>query len=251
MNTKSFFSDNNHLSENGIALYVDAIKLEQLNRLPAAIIFHVEECEECKMQIMGVADSMANQPYDTTVPHPFFGPKEIPSSTFSGIYRIAAIFVIAAFIGTIYYSLSNRMSDTIQNKQSLATEQQKQHPVPNDSLTVKRKQSAAKPTDDLIAANLEPSANLDDLVQTQFRSTTIEIISPEVGEIIQSPITFRWKHYDKRLTIKILSNKELTLISSTLSGDSFTTSKKFAPGLYYWKLVTDDELLFVGKFLVK
>lgn len=251
MNTKSFFSDTNHLSENGIALYVDAIKLEQLNRLPAAIIFHVEECEECKMQIMGVTELLADEQYDTTMSHPFFGPKEYPSSTFSGIYRIAAIFVIAAFIGTIYYSLSNRMSDTIQNKQSLATEQQKQHPVPNDSLTVKRKQSAAKPTDDLIAANLEPSANLDDLVQTQFRSTTIEIISPEVGEIIQSPITFRWKHYDKRLTIKILSNKELTLISSTLSGDSFTTSKKFAPGLYYWKLVTDDELLFVGKFLVK
>ena len=168
MNTKSFFSDINHLSENGIALYVDAIKLEQLNRLPAAIIFHVEECEECKMQIMGVTELLADEQYDTTMSHPFFGPKEYPSSTFSGIYRIAAIFVIAAFIGTIYYSLSNRMPDTIQNKQSLATEQQKQHPVPNDSLTVKRKQSAAKPTDDLIAANLEPSANLTILCRHNF-----------------------------------------------------------------------------------
>ena len=150
MNTKSFFSDTNHLSENGIALYVDAIKLEQLNRLPAAIIFHVEECEECKMQIMGVTELLADEQYDTTMSHPFFGPKEYPSSTFSGIYRIAAIFVIAAFIGTIYYSLSNRMPDTIQNKQSLATEQPNQLPVSSDSVSIPRKQSLVKPTHDLL-----------------------------------------------------------------------------------------------------
>ncbi len=248
MKTNIFLS-RNHLNENGIALYVDAIKLEQIDKLPAAIVHHVEQCEECKMQIMEVAELMAGQEYDKTVKHPFFNPKEYP--VYSGIYRIAAVLVIAAFIGTIYYFLANKMPETIQNKQSLVIEQQPRNPVLTDSLPVEQKRSPAKPTDNLIAANVESSPNLDDLVQTQFRSTTIEIISPEIGAIVQNPVTFRWKQYEKRITIKILSNKELTLVSSTLSGDSFTTTKKFAPGLYYWKLETTDELLFVGKFLVK
>jgi hypothetical protein len=250
MNTKSFFSANNHLSENGIALYVDAIKLERIDSLPAAIVHHVEGCEECKMQIMEVTELLANEQYDKTMDHPFFGPKKYPFSTFSGIYRIAAVFVIAAFIGTIYYFFANRMVESTQNKQSVTIEKPIYNPVPGDSLPVNQKQFIPKPTNELLAANFEPSPNLEDLVQTQFRSTTIEVISPANGETVQSPITFRWKLYDKRLTIKILSNKELTLVSSTLSRDSFTASKKFGPGLYYWKLETDDELLFAGKFLV-
>jgi hypothetical protein len=250
MNNTNFFTTNNHLSENGIALYVDAIKLERIDNLPATIVHHVEECEECKMQIMEVAELLANEQYDKTMDHPFFGFKKYSNSTFPGIYRIAAVFVIAAFIGTIYYFLANKTPNALQNKQTVAV-QQKQLSVPNDSSTIQSKQTASKLTQDLLAANFEPSPNLDDLVQTQFRSTTIEIISPAVGEVVINPIIFRWKQYDKRLTIKILSNKESTLVSSSLSGDSFTTSKKIAPGLYYWKLETDDELLFVGKFLVK
>ncbi|MDP1677959.1 MAG: hypothetical protein Q8L88_13960, partial [Bacteroidota bacterium] len=220
MNTKSFFSDNNHLSENGIALYVDAIKLERIDNLPAAIVHHVEECEECKMQIMEVAELLAGEQFDKTMNHPFFSPKEAIPASFSVIYRIAAVFVIAAFIGTIYYFLANRMPETTQNNQSAATEQKNLLPVHKDSLAIEHKQSSVKPTDDLFAVNYEPSPNLEDLVQTQFRSTTIEIISPAIGEIVRNPITFRWKQYDKRITIKILSNKELTLVSSTLSKDS-------------------------------
>lgn len=251
MKTRTFFSDSNHLSENGIALYVDAVKLERIDNLPRVIIDHVEECEECKMKVMHVVEIMAEQPYDETIQHPFFGAKELVSSPYSVVYRIAAVFVIAAFIGTFYYFLADGMHGTMQNERSLSTQQQTQTPVSFDSLAVEQKRSPAKSTDDLIAANSEPSANYEDLVQTQFRSTTFEIVSPEIGEIVQNPVTFRWKQYEKRITIKILSNKELTLVSTTLSGDSFTTSKKFSPGLYYWKLETDNELLFVGKFLVK
>jgi len=251
MNSLHFFLNTNHLSENGIALYVDAIKLERTDGLPESIVHHVEQCEICKMQIMQVAELMADEHYDKSMKHPFLAPKESHISTYADIYRIAAVLVVAAFIGTMYYFLSNSMPEKVGGKQSVAVEQQKQLPVPRGSTPDVRKQTPVKQKEELLAANFESSPNLEDLVQTQFRSTSIEIISPSVGDIVRSPITFRWKQYDKPVTIKILSNKELTLISSTLSGDSFTTSKKFAPGLYYWKLETADELLFAGKFLVK
>lgn len=251
MDSNDFFSANNHLSENGIAVYVDAMKLDRIKELPTTIVHHVETCEECKMQIMEVAELFAGEQYDKTMKHPFFDAKETVSSPYSIIYRIAALFIIAVFAGTIYYFLSNRSPDTIQNKPSLTREEQIHTPAPIDSLPAEQKQSSKKPPENMIAANFEPSENFEDLVQMQFRSTTIEVISPEIGEIVENPITFRWKHYDKPITIKILSNKELTLVSTTVTADSFTTTKKFAPGLYYWKLETENELLFVGKFLVK
>ncbi len=247
MTSSKFFIHGNHLSENGIALYVDALKLERLHDLPETIRLHVEQCEECKMQIMEVSQLMNDKVYDKTMKHPYFDAQEQTSSPFSIVYRIAAIFVIAAFTATTYYLLFNGASDQHHD----ITVQHAPNIISADSARIEKKQSPPSPTSDLFAANFEESPNLEDLVQTEFRSTTINILSPAIGEIVRTPIIFRWKQYDKPLKIKILSNKERTLVASTVRGDSFTTTKKFAPGLYYWKLETDDELLFMGKFLVK
>ncbi len=251
MRTKKYFSPNNHLSENGIALYVDAIKLEQVGKLPEEILRHVEECEECAMQVMEVTELVSDDQYDNNSEHPFFGPKKQTPFVFPAIYRIAAVLVIAALISTIYYILADRTSTGTPGNEPVMTEQLNQLTVPNRTVLAETEKTSEKDAPSLFAMNFEPSPNLEDLVQTQFRSISIEVISPVNGDIVQTPVTFRWKRYEKRVTIKILSNKELTLVSSTLSGDSFTSPKKFAPGLYYWKLETTEELLFVGKFLVK
>lgn len=248
MSTKKYFTTTNHLSENAVALYVDAVKLDQVEKIPTEIVRHVEDCEQCAMQIMEVTELVTDDQYDKTMKHPFFGIKERKNSPFLVIYRVAAVLVIAAFIGTIYYGLNNRTMDAIPGNKPAVTQQQS---IPNEHPVIGEKKLIVKPTEDLFAVNSVVSPNLEDLVQTQFRSTSIEVISPAIGEIVQTPVTFRWKQFEKKITIKILSNKELTLVSSTLSGSSFTTPKKFAPGLYYWKLETAEELLYVGKFLVR
>jgi hypothetical protein len=42
----------NHLSEDQLALYVDALVSDTQDQLPE----HVEECEECKMEVIGVRE---------------------------------------------------------------------------------------------------------------------------------------------------------------------------------------------------
>ena len=46
----------NHLPEEQLALYVDALVLDQQDQLPEEILEHVEECEECKMEVIGVRE---------------------------------------------------------------------------------------------------------------------------------------------------------------------------------------------------
>ena len=43
-----------HLAENEIALYVDALIADRQVQLPQEILEHVEECFECKVEIVEV-----------------------------------------------------------------------------------------------------------------------------------------------------------------------------------------------------
>lgn len=242
MENDNFFNHENHLSETGIALYVDAIKLQRLSGLPESIRHHVKECIDCKMQILEVSALLESQPYDTTIPHPYLDAKRTNIFTLSFAYRAAAVLIIAAFVGTLYFSFR---STPIQTPPIISQQ------VVVESTFVEKQPLSQQPNQNLIATNFDQSPNLDDLVQSEFRSETIEVISPAIGDVVAPPITFRWKNVSKPLTITILSNKELVLARSSVKGSSFTTNRKFAPGLYYWKLETETELLFVGKFLVR
>lgn len=247
MKTTNFFENNEHLSETGIALYVDALKLERVHDLPRTILQHVEQCDECKMQVMQVAEIMKEEVIDKSVKHPYFDGEKETSSPFSIIYRIAAVVIIAAFAGTMYYVLTDKSAD----EETGITEQQVPNNIPVDSITAEKKQSPPKPPSNLFAANFEPSPNLEDLVQNEFRSSMIEIVSPKNGTVVPQPVILQWKNSGQKITVRVVNNKEVTIASVTMHGDRYTVKKKISPGLYYWKLETDSELLFVGKFLVK
>ncbi len=247
MKTTNFFLNNEHLSETGIALYVDALKLDRVRDLPVTILQHVEQCDECKMQVMQVAEIMKEEGIDKRMKHPYFDAEKEISSPFSIMYRIAAVLVFAAFAGTMYYVLT----DSSQDEGTEITKQKQQNSIPADSITPEKKQTLSKPPTDLIAATFEPSPNMEDLVLNEFRSTMMEVVSPKNGIVVPQPVVLQWKNSGKKITVRVLNNKEVTIASATMHGDRFIVKKKIAPGLYYWKLETDSELLFVGKFLVK
>ena len=232
-----------HLNEEEIALYVDAITLNKQERLPNTLLQHVEECEECKSSIIGVVDIMKDQHIDPATQHPYFVEEQARTAVYPLYYRVAAMFIIAAFIGSLYFVLMNpTMTQTpiisLQHDQTKSSHIQKEL-------------SSTKTATELYAANFTTSPNLDDLVRTKFRSSSVEVLSPQIGDIVHAPITFRWKPYEKTLKIRILSNKEITLLTSITQKNIFKTAKVFEPGLYYWKLEDNDELIYTGKFFVK
>lgn len=46
--TEQFFTEGGHLDEEGIALYVDALKLEKTSELQEKILRHVRGCQRCR-----------------------------------------------------------------------------------------------------------------------------------------------------------------------------------------------------------
>lgn len=238
---RSFFTAEGHLDENGISLTVEALFLDTYAKLPGPVTAHLEECDECKMQVAGLMEVMKDQPIDRTLPHPYFD-QRISVRTFPASLRIAATLAMALFAGTLFFLLGVRSA---QNSSPVQT----QHvPVPQPIDTSIRQDEHE---DILLAERMTPSPNLDDLVHSEFRSESIEVLSPEIEAIVHSPITFRWKQYPRPVILKIMNNKEVTVLTANVKMNSYVTSKKFPEGLYYWKLEDDGELLFVGKFFTK
>jgi anti-sigma factor RsiW len=56
-----------HLTENELAQYVDALLSDKQDQLPEEILEHVEECFECKMEIIEVWELIKADASDPTV----------------------------------------------------------------------------------------------------------------------------------------------------------------------------------------
>lgn len=253
MTTSSFFTNRMHLTDEGVALYVDAMKLKRTAELPKEMLKHVEYCPDCQLQIVELYELLRNEVYDTTMKHPYFDRVQEPEVRYGGVmYRVAAVLAGMALLGIGYYFIST--TNIQQTPPSLVEKEKPQNIKQQEDFTqanksIRKKETAEQQQD--FAANFTESPNLEDLVQTQFRSIAVEVITPKAGDVVKQPVVFKWKGVNEPLTIKILSNKERTLASANITTNTYTTKKILSPGLYYWKLETKDEVIYVGKFLVK
>ncbi len=245
----NFFTDKAHLSDEAIALYVDALRFNKIYQLPSVILSHVADCRECKMEIVEIFSLPEGPEIGGTEPHPFLDEKTSErEKEFSIAFRIAAVLVIGISIGLVSYYLTMLVDEhTLLRGSTVAREylnQGKQGIVPSDSLNVSKQ--------GFFADNFTVSPDLENLVNAHLRSFSIRVLSPLNGENFTKRILFQWKaDVDDRLTLKILSNKEKILQTISVRGSRYVFSRKIPPGLYYWKLESKDELLYLGKFLVK
>jgi hypothetical protein len=53
-----FFDVNDHLNEEGISLYVEALVNDTLHKLPIEVVEHVEKCFKCKRDIIEIYDML-------------------------------------------------------------------------------------------------------------------------------------------------------------------------------------------------
>lgn len=105
----------------------------------------------------------------------------------------------------------------------------------------------------LFAANATESPTLERLLEQYQRAGGIEVVSPSMGAAVEDEITFAWQGGGEKLAVKILDNREEELQSFSAVESRFVfreVKKALPPGLYYWKLEDENDLLYVGKFYV-
>ena len=101
--------------------------------------------------------------------------------------------------------------------------------------------------------NFEPNEMLENFVGRTMRSgARARFVTPQAGDTIIQPLTFRWeggKAGDiNKITVTDNKNVEVWRDSTIASHAEFTARVK--PGLYYSKLEVNGKLVAVGKFFV-
>jgi hypothetical protein len=247
---KSLFGGDGHLNEEGVSLYVDALKLERTAELPRETRLHVANCQRCRKEITGLFALLTDADYEGAVPHPYFEKGgEQGRWTPRELLRVAAAVtaVIGAALVLYYLSLQPEEDES-------ATVQYVERVVRGDSATAvdTTGSGAASGGGQLFAEHFVELAELEDLVNAELRATSIQSVSPGIGAVVEDPIVFRWTpDIQGPVYVEILNNREEIVHSGDVVSLPYIVRRPEAPGLYYWKLIGDDELVLVGKFLVK
>jgi len=184
------------------------------------------------------------------------------------IYATVAVGTAAILSFFVYKNLAIRQEPSFAEKYPIDSTAIVQSPIdtlpviqpgtlaqePTQKPTAKRPQKA-KPDLDMsqaYAANFEPLPYYEELIADVTRSHSIDVLSPKNGEKMSDRILFRWEMItDEAIHLKILNNRGEKIFDFTPEQNKFIFAEKLVPGLYYWKLETADEFLYVGKFLVE
>jgi hypothetical protein len=104
--------------------------------------------------------------------------------------------------------------------------------------------------------NYKPLAEFELLIGSVTRSYQFEMISPGAAVSVNrgSDVLFEWHCYDKAgpLLLILLNNHGIAVSEFPLNdaGPFMLKTKNFAEGLYYWKILKDDELVLMGKITI-
>jgi hypothetical protein len=245
--TENLFTPDNHLSEDSIYLFIDALKLERTEKLPEAIQDHVEDCQQCKKEIIDLYATVRGITYSDGESHPFLSGQREPGSTLYPFLRMAAVIVILIGAAVFSYLLFTDKEPAIVTEERAPEEIiTEEDPLPEEE---------AIPVDpdraDLFAANFTPIPLYEGLVDQQFRFYGLQVSSPSIGQEVTGEVTFEWDiRYTDPITLSIINNRLETVYRQSTTENRIRFSEPLYPGIYYWRLDTDDETLYVGKFFV-
>ncbi len=236
------FDDNSHLNEEGVALYVDAMKLDKIEQLPEPVLEHVSDCAMCMLEIEELFQLLEDA--DKPEERPTLAQTRLKQNSLnrSIIYRIAAVLLVGfGLYGIIRFGLPGREQGKLEG------------PIQKISPSSAGFDTSLKGTGkSLLSDNYAVSPELEALIGIHYRSGDIEVESPAVGEKIHGKVAFKWDWGEKeKVILKIVNNKGKEVVVTQTAENGYKFSGTLDKGLYYWRLETGAELLYVGKIIVE
>jgi hypothetical protein len=278
-NCQEFFKKG-HLNEAGVSFYVDRMLFGEVNLIPDILLEHVENCQNCKSEVLELFEICNNNPgFKTDINASSQKPrKTIFNNKLSILWRIAASIIIISSL-TFFIVLiiekngtqngiaankeikdsilvtENKVSQSTSTKNDIASNIGNNPEYKGHSHILVNQNS--KHEFKYIASDYAVDPDLESLIEEKFRSElSLKIISPKREQelSINSLILFHWEgKSNEKLMIEIFNNKaeKIEEIKNINNNNKVMLKKRLLPGLYYWKLETADELVYLGEFIIK
>ncbi len=267
---KSHLFENGHLSDDSTTRYTNALLEGEFSTLPEEILCHVEACGECKDKLLELSMFLRNPDSSPLIHSLYETPLKPRRKWYAYPMRLAAALFVAALLLSTYFfiykdgsflkeklfkSSTTEKTEQIVAKQNQQQEQKNLQQKNQNAVDVyTEKNRVTKKNNHLPPVNFRVNPNLENMIGTQYRSATIQIISPSNNSTLSGDIVFAWKKTSQGplpLILKIINNKNEVSYNYSVKGNRFVFKQRLAPGLYYWKLENQMDLLYLGKFFIK
>jgi len=249
----------NHLSKEQIAIYAEALAIDNSVNLPDNVKRHAKDCDKCISEIHAVSEILRDN-YKNSIADGLNNAKKSSNTSIRFWLVATASIIILATLGYLF-TRDNTVSDntlmaidsTLFESNNIASTYKEIDNNISDTVSITNSDTI-KPKNKRIALAYVSNKDLEKLVNRfnniNMRSEGISISTP--SSIVFSKndsINIKWKNTNNQyLTIEIFDNKGKRIASKTSSKDIVTITEITKKGLYYWKLINEDsDILFCGK----
>jgi hypothetical protein len=262
-NSKIYFSKG-HLNNEGIALYVDALAIHKEEMLPVDIHEHMQDCYECKKEAFALyAVMQKDNVIQNTFKHPYLD--KLPDNARKQVVlyaflKIAAGLILVLSLGILIYyivysSQGHHSSNNTMHNFANTSKAVELHPNSKAKGDVNLKEDSVNLSNSALASTMKEFSLYENLITAQYRNDEIQIDFPPLNYSFhsQQDVMFKLKGDISVPVVLIIFNnrgKKLMEISG-ISKREVTVTQKLPFGLYYWKLLMNDDLIQTGKFFVK
>jgi hypothetical protein len=232
-----------HLSESQISLYADALRNNSEGKLPANILEHVEECLLCKHEVLEIVSILS----DIEEAEKLKPKGVIPSYFF--YWKAAAVILILLVPGYFLYTYHTpEIVQTASTTKNVSAE-------PNKGPLAGEKKSAIqnlKQNNFAVNDIYAPIPEYDEICGENFRSDKFfDVTSPSLSVKSKGKIKFDISFKNKiERTVTVFNNKNEQVFYKKFNQDVIVIEHSFSPGLYYWKLETPSDLIYISKFTI-
>jgi hypothetical protein len=254
----SYFDEDGHLDDNWIAAYISAMQDQSLHQIPDEVRDHVEDCSFCTKLIMSLTAFNAhdqstgeqiNEVIETASHHE---KNRIHSLSGNLFLRIAAIVIVLVTVGSVlFFYMQNNDRDKIpgiaRNNSPLKIQNTTTDstPVPNKGNTVRTEDKSK-----LLAANYTELPYMEEMIKENQRNVAFTLLLPDREVVYADSLMFRWKPVKGTVKLTIRNNRDNTIKEDIITGESYILKDHFAPGLYYWLITVNDDVVKAGKFKI-
>lgn len=272
-----YLDDKGHLTDEALSLHVDALKRGQPEQLPEALREHLEQCAACQEEAMALYALVADQDYSELGPHPTLEENRSSASALKMWFRPLLLLLMAVMALFLFWQQQQQATEpppVVEEKappsvpsvgaDSMGTTVPLSPPQAEsgsrkpqaENRKPKTARDKAKGNEEqlqAIAANFTPNESLEGLVGAVTRSQGLSGVAPANGAVLNigETVVFSWQTtIEEPLSLRLLNNREEEVFSRPADGNRLSSPVALEPGLYYWKLETREDLLYVGKFFV-
>ena len=239
-----------HLSNTVIAAYINL--KDMLSKKEISFVEnHINKCDECREKLAEMIEEDQELDEERNFKISKFQNFKIGKDKYY-IWAAAAMFIIAIGIG-VYYIFQPANEEVIVTNDKRLIDSLKTEGDIQGAKEPEEKEKTKDIVKDYNEADFAVNNVLENFVSRNVRSeASIKITLPQIGDTLNVPINFKWKTTKKeKFGFELVDNRNKQIVNETLTENEYTFPDKLNPGLYYWKVLTDDKLGAVGKFYIK